>query len=113
MRGCEISKVAGFLKRKMNQLNVIRRDFHHRTFRMPGTEYHAKSRLLVGDKFMYRRAMGMSVDQPLHLMFLHRTDYRVLVNVHDRQRFTAVGFFTVRSHSRGNAFAHKQRQGEE
>ncbi len=41
----------------MNQLNVIRRDFHHRTFRMPGTEYHAKSRLLVGDKFMYRRAM--------------------------------------------------------
>ncbi|MGQ7109098.1 UDP-2,3-diacylglucosamine diphosphatase, partial [Escherichia sp. TWPC-MK] len=34
---------------------------NHRTFRMPGTEYHAKSRLLVGDKFMYRRAMGMSV----------------------------------------------------
>ena len=32
MRGCEISKVVGFLKRKMNQLNVIRRDFHHRTY---------------------------------------------------------------------------------
>ncbi len=62
LRGCEISKVVGFLKRKMNQLNVISRDFHHRTFRMPGTQYHAKSRLLVGDKFMHRRAMGMPVD---------------------------------------------------
>ena len=25
---------------------------------MPGTQYHAKSRLLISDKFMHRRAMG-------------------------------------------------------
>ncbi len=76
----------------MNQLNVIRRDFHHRTFccQAPSTTRKAGCLLAIssctpGDGYARGSAIALDVF-PSHY-------HRVLVNVHDRQRFTAVGFF--------------------
>jgi hypothetical protein len=46
-------------------------------------EYHAPCGLAVGLQFMNRRAMGMAMDQPLHVMPLHRVNYRLWIYIHN------------------------------
>lgn len=65
------------LERKVDQFDVVRRHLDHRTFAVPGAKYHTPCGLAVGLQFMDRRAMGMAVDQPLHMMSFHDVNYRL------------------------------------
>ncbi len=54
----------------------------------------------------------MTMDQPLNAVFFHRPDDRLWIDIHDLQRFAAVGGAAVSPHFPGNTAADKQRQGE-
>ena len=75
--------LAGELKRKVDEFDVVRRYLDHRTFAVPGAKYHTPCGLAVSLQFMDRRAMGMAVDQPLHVMPLHRVNYRLWIYIHN------------------------------
>ena len=55
----------------------------------------------------------MTVDQPLNVMLFHHPHDRLRIDVHDGHGFAAVGGFTARAHSGGDAVADKERQGKE
>ncbi|SQJ25797.1 Uncharacterised protein [Salmonella enterica subsp. enterica] len=53
----------------------------------------------------------MTVNQPLYAVFFHFGDDGLRIDVHNIQRFAAVGGFTAGAHSGGDTAADKQRQG--
>ncbi len=55
----------------------------------------------------------MTVNQPLYAVFFHFGDDGLRIDVHNIQRFAAVGGFTAGAHSGGDTAADKQRQGKE
>nr|DAI86976.1 MAG TPA: hypothetical protein [Caudoviricetes sp.] len=79
---------------------------------MPGSQHITIRRCAVGGQRVDVRAMGMTVDQMLHLMFFHHVHHRLWVDVHDSLGFVAVGGGTVSAHFRGDTHTDKQRQGE-
>ena len=80
---------------ELDQLDGVGADFDHRSFDVPGAQHRAMGFAVAQRQPVHRRAMGMAVDHPAHVVAQHRLFDCLRVDVHDGFRLVLVGLLAA------------------